>query len=242
MDIEGLGIELVKILIDLGLVKDVADIYALNKDDLAKINEEMTRRRREKKPPKNPPKTAAKKEEAKRPEKLLTAIAVSKEQPLARLIIGLGIHNVGEVMASDLSQKFTDLDELAKATVEELMQIEGIGPGIAESIADWFSRPFNRQVLKKLKGAGVWPKSEEKTEKQEGKLTGLTFVVTGTLPTLTREDVKEFIEKNGGKVTDSVSKKTSYLVLGENPGSKADKARALGIEFLDEAALRTLTL
>ncbi len=242
MDIEGLGIELVKILIDLGLVKDVADIYALNKDDLAKINEEMTRRRREKKPPKNPPKTAAKKEEAKRPEKLLTAIAVSKEQPLARLIIGLGIHNVGEVMASDLSQKFTDLDELAKATVEELMQIEGIGPGIAESIADWFSRPFNRQVLKKLKGAGVWPKSEEKTEKPEGKLTGLTFVVTGTLPTLTREDVKEFIEKNGGKVTDSVSKKTSYLVLGENPGSKADKARALGIEFLDEAALRTLTL
>ncbi len=242
MDIEGLGIELVKILIDLGLVKDVADIYALNKDDLAKINEEMTRRRREKKPPKNPPRTAAKKEEAKRPEKLLTAIAVSKEQPLARLIIGLGIHNVGEVMASDLSQKFTDLDELAKATVEELMQIEGIGPGIAESIADWFSRPFNRQVLKKLKGAGVWPKSEEKTEKPEGKLTGLTFVVTGTLPTLTREDVKEFIEKNGGKVTDSVSKKTSYLVLGENPGSKADKARALGIEFLDEAALRTLTL
>jgi DNA ligase (NAD+) len=209
----------------------------LTKEALAKINEELTRRRREKKPPK---KLTVRKEPEKRPEKLLAAISASKSQSLARLIIGLGIHGVGEVMASDLSQKFTDLDELAKAKVEELMQIEGVGPSIAESIVDWFSIPFNKQVLKKLKDAGVWPKSEGKTEKKEGGLTGLTFVVTGTLPTLTRDGVKEFVESNGGKVLDSVSKNTSYLVLGEKPGSKLEKAKSLGVKIIDEDELREL--
>lgn len=237
MDIEGLGIELVKILIDLDLVKDVADLYTLTKEDLAKINEELTRRRREKKPPK---KLTIRKEPEKRPEKLLAAISASKSQSLARLIIGLGIHGVGEVMASDLSWKFTDLDKLAKAKIEDLMQIEGVGPSIAESIVDWFSIPFNKLVLKKLKDAGVWPKGEGKTEKKEGWLTGLTFVVTGTLPTLTRDGVKEFIESNGGKVMDSVSKNTSYLVLGENPGSKLGKAKSLNIKIINEEQLRQL--
>ena len=237
MDIEGLGIELVKILIDSGLVKDVADLFVLTKENLAVINEELTRRRREKKPPK---KLTKRKEPEKRPEKLLAAISVSKNQPLARLIIGLGIHGVGEVMASDLSQKFIDLDELAKAKVEDLMQIEGVGPSIAESIVDWFSIPFNKLVLKKLKDAGVWPKGKGKTEKKEGGLTGLTFVVTGTLPTLTRDAVKEFIESNGGKVMDSVSKNTSYLVLGENPGSKLGKAKSLNIKIINEEQLRQL--
>jgi DNA ligase (NAD+) len=240
MDIEGLGIELVKILIDLELIKDVADLYTLTKDDLGKINEELTRRRREKKPPKNPAKATTRKEPEKRPEKLLAAITASKNQSLAKLIIGLGIHGVGEIMANDLSRKFTDLDVLAKAKTEDLMQIEGVGPSIAESIVDWFSIPFNRQVLKKLKDAGVWPTGDGKTEKKEGGLTGLTFVVTGTLPTLTRDGVKELIESNGGKVLDSVSKNTSYLVLGEKPGSKFEKAKSLGVKIIDEGDLKKL--
>jgi DNA ligase (NAD+) len=102
------------------------------------------------------------------------------------------------------------------------------------------SIPFNRQVLKKLKDAGVWPKSDGKTEHKEGGLTGLTFVVTGTLPTLTRDGVKELVESNGGKVLDSVSKNTSYLVLGEKPGSKFEKARSLGIKIIDEGELKKL--
>jgi DNA ligase (NAD+) len=240
MEIEGLGIEIVKILIDSGLVKDVADLFTLTKENLAVINEELTRRRREKKPPKNPAKLTARKEPEKRPEKLLAAISTSKKQSLAKLIIGLGIHGVGEVMANDLSRKFADLDALAKAEIDDLIQIEGIGPSIAESIVDWFSIPLNRQVLKKLKIAGVWPSGKEKAEKKEGVLTGLTFVVTGTLVDFTRDGVKEFIESNGGKVTDSVSKNTSYLVLGENPGSKLEKAKVLSVKIIDEGQLRKL--
>jgi DNA ligase (NAD+) len=240
MDIEGLGIELVKILIESGLVKDVADLFTLSKEDLAVINEELTRRRREKNPPKNPTKVTKRKEPEKRPEKLLNAIMESKKKPLPRLIIGLGIRGVGEVMASDLSQKFPDLDLLASAKTEDLIQIEGVGPSIAESVVDWFSRPFNKQVLKKLKVAGIWPKGEKKAEKREGSLTGLTFVVTGTLPTLTRDGVKEFIESNGGKVTDNVSKNTNFLVLGENPGSKFEKAKSLGVKIIDEDGLKKL--
>jgi DNA ligase (NAD+) len=105
---------------------------------------------------------------------------------------------------------------------------------------DWFSQPANQKVLKKLKSAGVWPVMKKDEKKKEGAFTGLTFVVTGTLPTLSRDGVKEFIEENGGKVTDSVSKKTSYLVLGENPGSKAEKAQSLGVKILNEAELRKL--
>jgi len=241
MDIEGLGIEIVKILIDYQLVKDVADLYTLTRENLLVINEEMTRRRRLKKPPKQPTKLNSKKEPEKRPDKLLKAISDSKNQPLSRLIIGLGIRGVGEVMANDLSRNFEDLDKLDKAKVDDLIKIDGLGPNIAESIVDWFSLSLNKQVLKKLKTVGVWPKGEEKSQNKEGALTGLTFVVTGTLPTLTRDGVKEFIESNGGKVIDSVSKKTSYLVLGENPGSKVEKARSLGVKILNEVELRKLS-
>jgi DNA ligase (NAD+) len=240
MDIDGLGIEIVKILIDYQLVKDVADLYTLTRENLLVINEEMTRRRRLKKPPKQPAKLNSKKEPEKRPDKLLKAISDSKNQPLSRLIIGLGIRGVGEVMANDLSRNFKDLDRLDKARVDDLMQIDGLGPNIAESIVDWFSLPFNKQVLQKLKAAGVFPKGEEKNEKKAGALTGMTFVVTGTLPTLSRDGVKEFIESNGGKVIDSVSKNTSYLVLGEKPGSKLDKAKSLGVKVIDELELKNL--
>jgi DNA ligase (NAD+) len=120
------------------------------------------------------------------------------------------------------------------------MQIEGVGPNIAEAIVDWFERPANKNVLAKLKKAGVWPKTAENEKKKEGGLTGMTFVVTGTLPNFSREQAREFIEDHGGKVTDSVSKKTSYLVLGEDPGSKFDKAKSLGVKIIGEDELRKL--
>jgi DNA ligase (NAD+) len=121
-----------------------------------------------------------------------------------------------------------------------LQQIEGIGPNIAEAIVDWFARPANRKMLAKLKKAGVWPMMKKDEKKKVGALTGMTFVVTGTLPTFSREGAKEFIESHGGKVTDSVSKNTSYLVLGENPGSKFDKAKSLGVKIIGEKELRKL--
>ena len=239
MDIEGLGNELVRILVDYKLVKDVADLFVLTKENLAIINQELTRRRREKKPPKNPAKATKRKEPEKRPGKLLIAIADAKKRPLSRLIVGLGIHGVGEVMANDLSRRFADLDALAKVQAEDLMQIEGIGPSIAESIADWFSQPTNRKVLEKLRKVGVWPQGEKVSVKKTV-FEGMTFVVTGTLPSLSRDDAKRFIEENGGKVIDSVSKNTTYLVLGENPGSKLEKAKALSIKTIDEQTLKSL--
>jgi DNA ligase (NAD+) len=122
------------------------------------------------------------------------------------------------------------------------MQIEGLGPNIAESIVDWFARPFNQKVLKKLKSAGMWPKGGEAAGKSQESdaFAGMTFVVTGTLPTFSRDDAKAFIESHGGKVTDSVSKKTSYLVLGENPGSKFEKAKSLGVKIIGEEELKKL--
>src|SRR4029079_7103072 len=158
-------------------------------------------------------------------------------------ITALGIRGVGDVSANDLAQHFTDLDALAKASAEKLEQMDGIGPSVAESVADWFSLPYNKQVLKKLKAAGVWPQGGEGSaakNRASDKFSGLTFVITGTLPTFSRDDAKELIESNGGKVTDSVSKKTSYLVLGEEPGSKYEKAKSLVLKSIDEAQLKKL--
>ena len=239
MDIEGLGTEIVGILVETGLVKDVADLFTLSVDDLLTINEELNKRRPQKEGVETKKKSAPK-APPKRPEKLFAAIQASKSQPLPRLLTALGIHGVGEVMSRDLSRTFSDLDALSQASAEDLQQIEGVGPNIAESIVDWFGQDANRRVLAKLKKAGVWPISEESGKKKEGALTGMTFVVTGTLPTFSREDAKAFIEANGGKVTDSVSKKTSYLVLGENPGSKLDKAQSLGVKVIGEDELKKL--
>ena len=227
MDIVGLGIKIVEKLIETGMVGDVADIYTLTRAD---ILEAVTKKERKTKS--EPPGKIA--------DNLLASIEASKSRSLSRLITALGIHGVGEVSAGDLAGHFGNLDALSRAGVDDLQQIEGIGPNIAEGIVDWFSRPLNQKVLKKLKAAGVWPRAVERGKKKEGKLSGLTFVVTGTLPTLSREGVKEFIESSGGKVTDSVSRKTDYLVLGENPGSKFDKARSLGVKIIGEEELREL--
>jgi DNA ligase (NAD+) len=227
MDITGLGIKIVEKLIETGLVQDVADIYALTRKD---ILEAVTKKDRKTKS--EPPGKIA--------DNLLAAIETSKQQPLNRLITALGIRGVGEVVAGDLAHHFTSLDLLAKASAEDLQMIEGIGPNIAEAIVDWFSRERNRSVLEKLKAAGVWPVNRQSSIVNR-QLSGLTFVVTGTLAGFSRDEVKAYIESHGGKVTDSVSKNTSYLVVGENPGSKLEKAKALGVPIIDEGRLRKLT-
>ena len=220
MEIVGLGIKIVEQLVDAGLVHDVADLYNLRKEDLLQLEGFAE----------------------KKADNLLQSIAASKGQGLSRLITALGIRGVGEVMAADLPDYYPDLDALSVATIDDLQKIEGVGPNIAQAIVDWFARPANQQVLKKLKAAGLWPRVEPGAGLAKGRLPfdGMTFVVTGTLPGLSRDEVKEFIQNYGGKVTDSVSKKTSYLVLGENPGSKLDKAQALGVPVLDEDGLRRL--
>jgi DNA ligase (NAD+) len=228
MDINGLGIKIVEKLIESDAVRDVADLFSLSRET---ILEAVTKKDR--KTEKEPPGRIA--------DNLLAAIQASKAQPLPRLLTALGVHGVGEVSARDLSARFPSLDLLAAAGADELQTVEGIGPNIAAGIVDWFGRERNRKVLEKLKTAGVWPVgSAQAAAPREGPLSGLTFVVTGTLPGLSRDGVKEFIEQHGGRVTDSVSKKTSYLVLGETPGSKLQKAQELGVKILDEAGLRRL--
>jgi DNA ligase (NAD+) len=236
MDITGLGIKIVEKLIEAGLVKDVADIYTLKRED---ILEAVTKKDR--KTGAAPPGKIA--------DNLLAAIETSKRQPLNRLITALGIHGVGEVSAADLSRHFPSLDLLAVASGDQLQRVDGVGPNIAAAIVDWFTRERNQTVLEKLKAAGVWPicagsaprvASPKGDTPSTGPLAGMTFVVTGTLSGFSRESVKEFIEQHGGKVTDSVSRNTSYLVMGETPGSKLQKAQALGVKIIGEEALRQM--
>jgi DNA ligase (NAD+) len=230
MDIVGMGTRIVAKLIETGKVKDVADIYYLKRAD---ILEAVTKkdRKTEKEPP------------GKIAENLLASIEASKSRSLARLVAALGIRGAGEVSAADLASHFTDLETLSRASAEELQQIAGIGPSVAESVAEWFSRPVNESVIKKLKAVGVWPQggvTANAKHRASSTLEGKTFVITGTLPTFSRDDARQFIESHGGKVTDSVSKKTSYLVLGEAPGSKYEKARSLGVKIIDEEELKQL--
>ncbi len=220
MDIVGLGIKIVEQLIAARLVGDVADLYTLARESLLDLEGFA----------------------AKKAENLLEAIAASKAQPLGRLLTALGIRGVGEVVAADLARYYPDLEALGRASAEDLQQIEGIGPNIAEAMGDWFARPANQRVLAKLRAAGVWPRAEISAEgaRPAGSLAGLSFVVTGTLAGFTREGIKEFIQSHGGKVSGSVSKKTDYLVAGESPGSKLAKAQELGVAILDEAAFLRL--
>ncbi len=219
IDIEGFGEKLAISAVEQGLVRDVADIYTLSREQLLTL-----------------PGFAEKKAT-----KLLAAIEVGKARPLGVLLTALGIRGVGEVAARDLASHFGSLDALAAASTDDLQQVGGIGPAASQAVVDWFARNSNRRVLNKLKAAGVWPiAAPRQASAAEGPLAGQTFVITGTLPTLSRDEAKALIERQGGKVTDSVSKKTSYLVLGESPGSKLAKAQSLGVPVLDEAALLKL--
>ena len=218
MDIVGLGIKIVEQLVDAGLVKDVADLYSLNREDLLKLEGFAE----------------------KKVDNLLAAIETTREQPLSRWLTALGIRGVGEVMAADLARIFQSMDALMQASEDELINIENVGPNTAIAIIDWFARDVNRELIGKFKKAGIAFKGSQAEAQSGESLRGLVFVITGTLPNLSRDDAKELIQKNGGKTTDAVSKKTSFLVLGEAPGSKLDKARELGVPSLDEAGLLSL--
>ncbi|MGE5327114.1 MAG: NAD-dependent DNA ligase LigA, partial [Deltaproteobacteria bacterium] len=217
MNIDGLGESLVDQLVDKKLVRDVADLYSLRHEQLAEL-ERMGE---------------------KSAKKLVDEIGGSKKAELERVIFSIGIRFVGERTAQFLAEHFGSLDRIAKASEEELTQVEEIGPRIAQSIVEFFAEKRNRQVLEKLKKAGL--RFEQKaTRKSGGKLEGKQFVLTGTLPNLTRDQATKMIEDAGGRVIGSVSKKTDYVVVGSDAGSKLEKARSLGIATIDEAQLERL--
>ncbi|HPN73673.1 MAG TPA: NAD-dependent DNA ligase LigA [Candidatus Marinimicrobia bacterium] len=212
MNIEGLGEKLIEQLVDSGLIKNVADIYSLRKEQL------LTLERMGEKSAQN----------------LLDAIAASQNVSLARFIYALGIRNVGEHMAKVLAKAFGSLERLSQASEEELMAIEGVGPIVARSVRNFFNAESNRQTIEKLLSSGIRISSEQ-DYKQKEEIAGKTFVFTGTLTNFTREEAQALVEKYGGKSASSVSKKTDYVVVGENAGSKAETARQLGVKILNEA-------
>ncbi len=220
MDIEGLGDVLVQELVEKGLVRDFADLYALRFEDLA---------------PLFAPK--AKKGESLGAKNLLAAIERSRGRELRRLLFGLGIRFVGERAAMLLARHFRSLDELAKASVEAIDDIYEIGPVVAESVHAWFQDPANQRLVRRLEDAKL---RVEEGEAGPGSLAfqGQQFVLTGTLDTMTRDEAKAAIESRGGRITSSVSKKTSLVVAGRDAGSKLDKAKELGVETIDEAGFR----
>ncbi|PJF27108.1 MAG: NAD-dependent DNA ligase LigA, partial [Phototrophicales bacterium] len=211
LDIEGLGSQTVKTLLDKGLIRDEADLFFLRAESLLELE----------------------KFAEKRVANLLAAIEAAKQRPLSQVIAALGIDGVGNTVAEALANHFNSIDALAAASVEELQQIEGIGDILAKGIVDWFADTYHRDILERLRAAGVRFEGEAKI-KAGNQLTGLTFVLTGTLPTLSRDEAAALIEAHGGKVTSSVSKKTSYVLMGDSPGSKADKARQLGVPIISE--------
>jgi len=214
-----MGISIVEQLVTEGLVRDVADLYTIERDELLELEGFAE----------------------KKADNLIQAIQDSKQQPLSRLVAALGIRGVGVVIAEELSKHFKDLDALSQSNLEEIQSIEGIGPNIAQAIVEWFDRPANQVVLSKLKSQGVWPQAEiEAKSDEKGVLSGLTFVVTGALSEFTRQQVKSYIQENGGKVTGSVSKKTNFLLVGDNPGSKLSKAKSLGVQIIGEEGLRRM--
>lgn len=219
MDIEGFGIKIGEQLAQAGYLHDIADIYFLTREQLLALEGFAE----------------------KKADNLLAAIAASKQQPFERVLIGLGIRYVGSAVAGLLVRAFPSIQALQQATQAELEQVEGVGPRIAESVSEWFKHPTNQQVIEKLGQAGLRLATEHpRLADQAQPLSGLIFVLTGALPTWTREEAKDFIERHGGKVTGSVSSKTDYVVAGENAGSKLTKAESLGVPILDEAGLKDL--
>jgi DNA ligase (NAD+) len=218
LDINGVGEKLVQQLVDSKLVNSVADIYDLTAERLMNLDR-MGK---------------------KLADKLLTAISISKNQPWSRVLYGLGIRHVGSVNAVLLTERFADVSQLAAASAANIEGVYGIGPEIAQAVYQWFQVPANLDLIERLKVAGLQLKAEEvKVQKDKENLpfVGKVFVITGTLPTLKRDEAKELIQKAGGKVTNSVSAKTDYLVVGEDAGSKLEKAQSLGISQLSESEL-----
>jgi DNA ligase (NAD+) len=230
MNIEGLGEAVVQQLLDHKLVKSVADIYSLDAKSLSTLEHEVVRKLKGKLDRRMECLLGPKARKT-----LLGQIEDSKKAGLARVLMGLGIRFVGERTAELLAQEFGDIGELITADAERLEKVEEVGPRISHAIVEFFALESNRSLVDSLHKAGVHMKAEKK--QRSSQLAGLTFVLTGTLPTLTREEAKARIEAAGGKVIGSVSKKTSYVVAGEEAGSKLDRAHELGIPVLDEAGL-----
>jgi DNA ligase (NAD+) len=219
MDIEGFGSRMAEQFVEEGLLKDVADFYYLRWEDILALEgfaEKST-------------------------DNLLAAIEASKDRPLWRFITALGIRFVGSTVAQLLTEHYASIDELMAATQEELEAIEGLGPHTAGGIVEWFGRERHRTLIEKLRRAGVRMEEERKEKVEEEMpqtLAGLTFVITGTLPSMSRDQVTMLIERHGGRVTGSVSGRTDYLLVGEAPGgTKYNKARELGVPMIGEAEL-----
>jgi DNA ligase (NAD+) len=217
MDIDGLGERIVRQLVDEGLIRDIADLYFLTAEQLLPLEGFAE----------------------KKVENLLAAIDASRTRPLPRLLTALGIRGVGGTVAALLVEHFPSLDALAQADQEALEAIHGLGPHIAGAVVEFFSEPRNQALIEKLRRGGVKLEAEEQAAASEA-LAGLTFVLTGTLPSMSRSEAKALIEANGGRVTGSVSGKTDYVVAGEAAGSKLDKAQQLGVLVIDENGLREL--
>ena len=218
LDIEGLGDKLVEQLVDGGVVKVLPDVYKLGLTSLAALDRMAD----------------------KSAQNLLDALQKSKHTTLARFLYALGIRHVGETTAKDVARHFGQLDAVMNASVDQLLQVPDVGPVVAESIHTFFAQPHNREVVEQLRAAGVTWTEGEPVANAVLPLTGKTFVLTGTLPTLSRDEAKALLEAQGAKVAGSVSKKTSYVVAGEEAGSKLDKARELGVPVLDEAGMQAL--
>ncbi|MBV9278179.1 MAG: NAD-dependent DNA ligase LigA, partial [Candidatus Eremiobacteraeota bacterium] len=218
MDIEGIGDVMATQLTELGLVKDISDIYTLTAQKLENV-------------PRTGEKTIA---------NLVHNIEQSKSRGLARLLTGLGIRFVGSQTAQILADDFGSIEALERANMEELKNSEGVGPEVATSVHLFFAQPANRKMIERLARAGVQMTAPRRKRSHTGALAGKTFVLTGTLSGMTREEASELIAEAGGKVSGSVSKKTDYVVVGDDPGSKYTKAQQLGIKILDEAGLRKL--
>jgi DNA ligase (NAD+) len=234
MNIEGLGESLIAQLIEHGLVHDYAGVYALTAAQLAGLTSTSTR---------TDGRSVTRRFGEKNAVKVIEQINRSRTNDLWRVIYGLGIRHIGERAAQVLARAFGSMDEIGSASVERLQSTPEIGPVLAESICSWFGEPRNRELIERLRQAGVRmdvPEAERVAAGTPGPLTGKTYVVTGTLSTMTREQATEALERLGAKVAGSVSRKTTGVVVGAEAGSKADKARDLGVPMLDEAAFLEL--
>ena len=216
MDIDGLGVKLIGQLVDKGLVKDVADIYYVNKEELIAL-ERMA---------------------DKSAQNIIDAIEKSKTKPLSKFLYALGIRHVGETTAEDLARHFPRSEDFFRLSEEDLMEVEGIGPEVAASVHQFFGDKKNKESTERLKKAGV--KVIEPKVKEKGKLAGKTFVFTGTLKTFGRDEARNLVESLGGTTVSSVSKKVDFVVIGEDPGSKFDKAKGLGIKILTEEEFKKM--
>ena len=235
MNIEGLGEAVVAQLLERKLVRSIAGLYTLTDDDLAQLQHEVVTR--DKKTGEEKTRTQALVGPKERKD-LLAEIEGSKKAGLDRVLFGLGIRFVGARTAQLLAEEFGSMEALMKATPEELERVNEVGPRVSEAIREFFDEAKNRDLVHKLEVAGLTMTAEKR--KKSSQLEGLAFVLTGTLPNLSREDAKARIEAAGGRVSGSVSKKTNYVVAGEDAGSKLDKARELGVNVIDEAALEEL--